>query len=38
MGMFVTVGGKTVFVRDYLRHRFGRWEQVRSHLRKPPCR
>lgn len=29
-------GEKTVFVRSYLRLRFGNWEQVRSHHRKWP--
>jgi len=31
-------GGKTVSVRKYLRHRYGKWEQVRSHFRNPPRR
>ena len=26
---------KTVFVREYLRCRNGKWEQVRSHFRRP---
>ena len=37
MGAFVEGDGeKTVFVRSYLRLRFGNWESVRSHYRKPP--
>jgi hypothetical protein len=28
--------GKTVFVRDYLRLRFGKWEHVSSHYRNRP--
>jgi hypothetical protein len=31
-------GEKTVFVREYLRCRYGRWESVKSHHRRPPCR
>lgn len=27
---------KTVYVRSYLRFRFGRWEQVRNHFRGWP--
>lgn len=27
-----------VHVRNYKRFRFGTWEQVRSHVRKPPSR
>lgn len=27
--------GKTVFVREYLRLRNGRWETVKSHFRRP---
>lgn len=27
--------GRTVFVREYLRLRNGRWETVRSHFRRP---
>jgi hypothetical protein len=26
-----------VFVREYLRLRLGKWETVKSHLRKWPC-
>jgi hypothetical protein len=29
-------GEKTVFVRSYLRHRFGSWETVCAHFRRPP--
>ena len=29
---------KTVFVREYLRERFGKWETVTSHYRRPPNR
>lgn len=28
--------GKAVFVREYLRCRFGRWECVRAHFRRSP--
>jgi hypothetical protein len=28
--------GGLVHVREYLRHRFGRWETVRSHYRNWP--
>lgn len=28
--------GRIVYVREYLRCRYGKWEQVRSHLRKWP--
>ena len=28
--------GRTVSVRSYFRHRLGRWETVKSHLRKWP--
>lgn len=28
--------GKSVFVRAYLRHRFGKQEHVCSHYRSPP--
>lgn len=34
----VTTDGKTVFVREYLRLRHGKWEDVTSHFRKPPQR
>ncbi len=27
---------KTVFVREYLRCRYGKWETVVSHFRRPP--
>ncbi|MCW2282489.1 hypothetical protein M2323_000004 [Rhodoblastus acidophilus] len=27
---------KTVFVREYDRRRFGKWEHVCSHFRRPP--
>lgn len=27
---------KTVYVRSYLRFRYGKWEDVTSHFRKPP--
>ncbi len=30
--------GKTVYVREYLRFRYGKWEDVASHFRKPPFR
>lgn len=30
--------GKTVFVREYLRERFGKWETVTCHYRSPPNR
>jgi hypothetical protein len=29
-------GGFVVYVREYLRFRFGKWEQVRSHYRNWP--
>jgi hypothetical protein len=29
--------GALVNVREYLRHRLGQWELVRSHIRKWPC-
>jgi hypothetical protein len=28
--------GKSLTVREYLRHRLGKWETVKSHLRKWP--
>lgn len=28
--------GKTVFVREYLRFRYGKWEDVASHFRNQP--
>lgn len=28
--------GKSVYVREYLRFRYGRWEEVTSHFRRPP--
>ena len=28
--------GRTVYVREYLRCRFGKWETVRAHLRRWP--
>jgi hypothetical protein len=28
--------GKVVFVNEYLRCRFGKWECVRPHFRRPP--
>lgn len=35
----VTIGVVlTVYVREYLRFRLGKWEQVRAHFRNPPCR
>lgn len=30
-----TAGEKTVFVREYLRFRNGKWEDVTSHFRRP---
>ena len=36
MVAFVIAEEKTVFVREYLRHRFGKWERVRSHYRSWP--
>jgi len=27
---------KTVYVRAYLRFRYGKWEDVTSHYRRPP--
>jgi hypothetical protein len=30
--------GKTVHVREYLRLRYGKWETVISHFRRPPRR
>jgi hypothetical protein len=36
MLMSIAAEGKTVFVREYLRHGYGKWEQVRSHYRYPP--
>jgi hypothetical protein len=33
-----TIEGIIVFVREYLRYRFGRWESVRSHYRNWPQR
>lgn len=27
---------KTVYVREYLRCRYGNWESVRAHYRRPP--
>jgi len=35
---YSSMGGKTVHVRTYLRCRFGKWENVRYHWRKPPER
>ena len=29
---------KTVLVREYLRFRYGKWETVISHFRRPPSR
>jgi hypothetical protein len=31
-----SIEGIIVFVREYLRHRLGKWEQVRSHYRNWP--
>lgn len=28
--------GKTVYVRSYVRVRYGKWETVVSHFRRPP--
>jgi hypothetical protein len=41
MEMFVrtsaaTAGEKTVLIREYLRFRYGKWETVISHFRRPP--
>ena len=36
MAAFVD-SGERVFVREYLRYRLGKWEVVKSHLRKRPC-
>jgi hypothetical protein len=33
---FRKANGGLVFVREYLRHRYGKWEHVRSHYRNPP--
>ena len=30
------IEGSVVFVREYLRHRLGKWEVVKSHLRPWP--
>jgi hypothetical protein len=38
MSAFVVAGEKTVFVREYLRCRYGKWEVVTSHFRRPPQR
>jgi hypothetical protein len=32
------IGEKTVYVRSYLRLRYGKWETVVSHSRRPPRR
>jgi hypothetical protein len=34
MSTFRKANGMTVFVREYLRLRLGKWETVKSHLRK----
>jgi hypothetical protein len=31
-----SIEGVRVFVREYLRYRLGKWEQVRSHYRNWP--
>jgi hypothetical protein len=31
-----TCGAKSVYVRTYLRFRFGKWESVCDHYRDPP--
>lgn len=36
MQMLSQLGEKTVFVRFYLRLRYGKWESVHSHYRRPP--
>jgi hypothetical protein len=36
MGMNRLAEGKTVFVRAYDRFRYGKWEAVTSHFRRPP--
>jgi hypothetical protein len=33
---YSTVKPQTVFVHDYMRFRFMRWEYVRQHYRSPP--
>jgi hypothetical protein len=37
MSTFREANGVSVFVREYLRLRLGKWETVKSHLRKWPC-
>jgi hypothetical protein len=36
MAAIVLAAGMLVYVREYLRRRFGRWEIVRSHYRSWP--
>lgn len=36
MALHQTANGELVFVREYLRHRFGKWERVCSHYRNWP--
>ena len=36
MSMLSLLGEKTVHVRFYLRLRYGKWESVNSHYRRPP--
>ena len=38
MGSNRTTGEKTVFVRQYDRFRYGKWERVISHFRSYPQR
>lgn len=36
LGLSQKAKGWTVYVRQYLRLRYGRWETVISHFRRPP--
>jgi hypothetical protein len=36
MSTLVDAGEKTVYVREYLRFRYGKWEAITSHFRRPP--